>query len=273
MSKAIEQSIKQKLKNISDELKIPFNSLLEKLFLERFLARISKSKHAEKFIFKGGLCLAQFLDLGRETKDIDFLLNQAKNHSEMIKSIMEEIASIDMGDYFIFRQVEVRLLPMQHAGRPGYHVSVQGQLGQIKNKMFIDISSGDVADFKLLEIQLIKSKQPLFEKSVYLNSYKPEYIFSEKVEAIVYLGATNSRMKDFYDCYCLIKANILNDKILKKAVQKTMKNRKSELKIIPRPDKQLEIRWRRFLKKNKISNLKLDFVVSEINQFFKAKLL
>ena len=273
MSKAVEQSIKQKLKNISRELNIPFNSLLEKLFLERFLARVSKSKQADKFIFKGGLCLAQFLDLGRETKDIDFLLTQAKIHSETIKNIMEETAAIDMGDHFIFRQAEVSLLPIQHTGRAGCHVSVQGHLGQIKNKISIDISAGDVTDSKLLEIQLIKSKQPLFEKSVCLNSYTPEYIFSEKAEAVLSLGAANSRMKDFYDCFRLIKSNILNDKLLKTAIQKTMQNRKTELRMIPKPDSRLESGWRRFLKKNKISSFNLDSVVSEINQLFKSKLL
>lgn len=122
MRTAFEQSIKQKLKNISEDLNIPFHSLLEKLFLERFLARVSKSRHADKFIFKGGLCLAQFLDLGRETKDLDFLLTQAQAHSDMIKNIMEETASIDMGDHFAFSQVKVDRLPIQFAGRFGCRV-------------------------------------------------------------------------------------------------------------------------------------------------------
>ena len=43
MSRATEQSIKQKLKNISKEMKTPFNVLLDALFLERFLVRIGKS--------------------------------------------------------------------------------------------------------------------------------------------------------------------------------------------------------------------------------------
>ena len=74
MSKATEQSVKHKLKNISKALKIPFNPLLDTLFLERFLVRIEKSAYSDKLVFKGGMCLAQFLNLGRETKDIDFLL-------------------------------------------------------------------------------------------------------------------------------------------------------------------------------------------------------
>lgn len=30
--------------------------------------------YKKHLIFKGGMCLAQFISLGRETKDIDFLL-------------------------------------------------------------------------------------------------------------------------------------------------------------------------------------------------------
>ena len=102
---------------------------------------------------------------------------------------------------------------------------LKGELGQIKNKVSIDIGVGDIVDFKSLEVKLMKAKEPLFEKSVKLNSYTPEYIFSEKLEAILQLGETNSRMKDFYDCYRLIEENIMDKNLLKTAIHKTMKNR------------------------------------------------
>ena len=266
MSKSTEQSIKHKLKDISKVLGIPFNTLLEMLFLERFLVRIGKSTYVDKLIFKGGMCLAQFLDLGRKTKDIDFLFTQVKNNLEKIKKIMEDIASIDVADNFIFSQVEVSQLPFEHKQCPSYRVSIQGQLGQIKNKVSIDIGAGDVVDFKLLEIKLMSAKEPLFEESIKLKSYTPEYIFSEKLEAILQLGETNSRMKDFYDCYRLIEENILDKNLLKVAIRKTMENRNTKLKMIPKPSEQLKIRWESFLRRNKISNLKLSAVISKINK-------
>ena len=266
MSKSTEQSIKHKLKDISKRLNIPFNTLLEMLFLERFLVRIGKSVYADKLIFKGGMCLAQFLDLGRKTKDIDFLFTQVKNNIEKIKKIIKDIASIDAGDNFIFSQVEVSQLPFEHKQYPSYRVFIQGQLGQIKNKVSIDVGAGDIVDFKSLEIKLMRAKEPLFEKSIKLNSYTPEYIFSEKLEAILQLGETNSRMKDFYDCYRLIEENILDKNLLKVAIRKTMENRNTELKIIPQPNEQLNIRWESFLKRNKIADLKLSVVISRINR-------
>jgi len=266
MSKSIEQSIKHKLKDISKRLNIPFNTLLEMLFLERFLVRVMKSSYADQLIFKGGMCLAQFLDLGRKTKDIDFLFTQVKNNIGKIKKIMEDIAVINAGDNFTFSKVEVIQIPFEHKQYPSYRVSIQGQLGQIKNKVSIDVGGGDVFVSKPLEIKLMTAKEPLFEESIKLRSYTPEYIFSEKLEAILQLGETNSRMKDFYDCYRLIEENILNKNLLKTAIHKTMKHRNTELKMIPQPNEQLKIKWESFLRRNKISDLKLSDVIFKINK-------
>ena len=167
------------------------------LFLERFLVRIGQSVYVDKLVFKGGMCLAQFLDLGRKTKDIDFLFTQTKSNIETIKKMMEKIASIDVGDNVIFSKVEVSVLPFEHKKHFSYRASIQGQLGQIKNKVSIDVGSGDIYEFKSLEFKLMKTKEPLFEKSIKLKSYTPEYIFSEKLEAILQLGEANSRMKEF----------------------------------------------------------------------------
>ncbi len=71
-----EVQIKSRLINISKEEKRTFNDLLKQLAFERMLARVASSKHRDQLIFKGGLCLKQFVDTERETKDIDFLLRE-----------------------------------------------------------------------------------------------------------------------------------------------------------------------------------------------------
>ena len=67
---------------------------------------------------------------------------------------MKEISSIDVGDDFIFSNIEMSLLPFEHKKYSSYRVSIQGQLGQIKNKVSIDIGAGDIVDFKFLEIKI-----------------------------------------------------------------------------------------------------------------------
>lgn len=52
--------------------------------------------------------------------------------------------------------------------------------------------------------QMLRDKGPLFEEVIELNAYPPEYIFAEKLEAIIYLDDINGRMKDFHDCIRMI---------------------------------------------------------------------
>ncbi|MEI8345887.1 MAG: nucleotidyl transferase AbiEii/AbiGii toxin family protein [Pseudomonadota bacterium] len=107
MNSATEQRIKSKLKTISKERNISFNLLLEALFFERFLARLAKSPHKDNLIFKGGQCLAQYINLGRETRDIDFLLQRVKSSKDEVKTIFDEIVAINLEDEFQFLDVKV----------------------------------------------------------------------------------------------------------------------------------------------------------------------
>ena len=118
-------------------------------------------------------------------------------------------------------------------------------------------------------MELINSNGPLFEETISLIAYPPEYIFSEKLEAILYLGDINSRMKDFYDCYRMIEVGVLDKKQLKQAIEETLKNRQTTLNQIPTPSKAMNTKWQAFIKKNKIDSLDLSTVVLQINNFLK----
>ena len=266
MSKSTEQSIKQKLSNISRDEKIPFNRLLDNLFLERFLARLALSSYKDKLIFKGGMCLAQFINLGRETKDIDFLLTSINSNQETISKIISEVAQIDAKDDFVFTLKEVSILSLVHKKYPGFRITLEGKLGQIKNKVSIDIGVGDVVRPRFIDVELMKSKVPIFEDKISLYSYPPEYIFSEKLEAILHHGELNSRMKDYFDCYEMIIQKVLDDNTLKTSLHETTSNRGTPLTKIPVDTSAFDQLWKAFLKKNKIDNLDLDHIIKTINQ-------
>ncbi len=53
----IQASIRQRLLNLARLDKRPFNELLQYYAMERFLYRLSRSKHADSFILKGALML------------------------------------------------------------------------------------------------------------------------------------------------------------------------------------------------------------------------
>lgn len=270
MSKNIEQSIKHKLRMLSKESKIPFNTLLETLFFERYLVRIGKSKYVDKLIFKGGMCLANFIELKRETRDIDFLLTQIKRSVSEVKTILEEIAALDIGDGFIFSLVNVSELSLEHKKYPGYRIYLKGELGQIVNKVSMDIGVGDIVRPRYLEVELLKGKEALFEDSINLNAYPPEYIFSEKIEAILHHAQFGSRMKDYYDCYRMIEEGVLNKEELKTALYETTSNRKTNLTLVSEDTIAFNDLWKNFIKGNKLNELDMKEVVSKINSYLKS---
>jgi predicted nucleotidyltransferase component of viral defense system len=73
MSQSKEQSIKEKVKTIAQQQGRTFNDVWQEVVLERWLARLSKSKYRKNFIFKGAMCLLRYIELHRETRDLDFL--------------------------------------------------------------------------------------------------------------------------------------------------------------------------------------------------------
>ena len=66
-----------------------------------------------------------------------------------------------------------------------------------------------------------------------LLTYRRETVVAEKLEAMISLGVTTSRMKDFYDVYLLAASFEFDGGTLVRAIQDTFKCRKTP---IPGPD-------------------------------------
>ena len=91
MDRAIEEakknpgeSIRQRLKNLSQKRNRPFDEILRYYAMERFLYRLSISPYAERFFLKGGLMLKVWDSMDhRATMDIDLL---ARTSNQIEKS-------------------------------------------------------------------------------------------------------------------------------------------------------------------------------------------
>ena len=78
-------------------------------------------------------------------------------------------------------------------------------------------------------------------------------------------------MKDYYDCHKLITESVLDEEELKVAIKDTFETRGTELGLIPENVVDaLESRWKSFLSKEKIEEIKLNQLVAEINEFLKG---
>ena len=102
MTISLEQSVKEKLRSLSKERETSFSDLWRNLILERFLARLSKSRYKEHFILKGGNLLARYITIGTETKDLDFLVEKLSNAQESLSQILKEICVVELNDGFVF---------------------------------------------------------------------------------------------------------------------------------------------------------------------------
>lgn len=205
MTSNLEKSFKAKMRSIAKEKNRDPADLWQNLILERFLIRLAHSQYRNYFIFKGGLLLSKYIEINRETKDLDFLARNLSNEINGLKDIFHEITCIDMKDGFTFQETKVNELTHPHMAYLGANATMIGYFGRTRFKVDIDIGFGDIVNPVEYSIPLMtSSKGTLFESSVSLSCYPKEFIFAEKLETIIYLGSLNSRMKDFHDIYSMI---------------------------------------------------------------------
>lgn len=226
-----ETALKDRLKAVATQKGVLFGEVWKQFLLERFLARLSNSKLQEKFIFKGGLLLAQYLEIGRETTDADFLATKIKSEAPAIEKAVREILAVVLNDGIIFKWDSIEELAQPHMAYPGFRVRINAAVGKMKDKIQLDIGVGDAvtpvaADFHPFEYK----GKPIFEGEISLQVYPVETIFAEKLETIVSKGAINSRMKDYHDAILIIREPDLLPKMKTKAsVVATFKHRGTDL--------------------------------------------
>ncbi len=75
---------------------------------------MSRSSEREKIIFKGGFLLSYLLDIGRETVDLDFLLNRINSEEKEVRKSIERILSEKLEDGFTFLYEKSLLLEQPH---------------------------------------------------------------------------------------------------------------------------------------------------------------
>ena len=264
-----EEQIKARLIAIAKEQNKTFNDLLKPLAFERLLARVATSPHRSKLIFKGGLCLKQFIDGGRETIDIDFLIRRVTAEAGVIEQVFKDILSIEMDDSFKFSFIDCEQLDVQSKKYPGYRINIQVNLGKTRDRLQVDLGVGDVVDEFVMELDVLHYKgAPLISQGgVSILAYPPEFIFSEKLQAIIELGALNSRMKDYFDCHVLIMKGVLDKEKVVSAIQKTFQNRKTEIKKIEPAPEDMRGLWASFQRKVPVAPKDISEAINTINDY------
>ncbi len=233
MTSALEQSFKKRLRLIAKERNITPAEVWQNVITERFLVRLCRSPYHSHFVLKGGTLLARYVDIGRETKDLDFTIQRLSNEISALQKIFNDIVRVDVGDGFVFINPIVEPLEHFHMEYPGAHVKIEVRFGKAKFPLFIDLGFGDPVQVREKEFLLLSnSKGPLFEPSLTVNCYPMEFVFAEKLETAIFRGADNSRMKDFHDLYTLAgSGEMLNRDDAAKAIRLVFEHRRTPLRL------------------------------------------
>jgi predicted nucleotidyltransferase component of viral defense system len=259
MTKDIAKSVKVKLLNLARKGQLDYQLLVIRYLYERLLYRLSISKYKEKFYLKGGALLYAFeKEFPRPTLDIDFLGVGIKNDNAHIKEVFVEICGLSCKEDGITFDTSAITTEEITENRiyMGIRVSFVAHLDTIRQVMKMDIGFGDV----IMPQPLLITYPALMEElpAVTVWAYSMESVVAEKFQAMIELSEVNSRYKDFYDVYKILKNRELTYDALSAAIHATFRNRGTTyLESHPlftkefATDEERGKHWMRFLKRIK----------------------
>jgi predicted nucleotidyltransferase component of viral defense system len=269
--KNLGESIRQRLKNLSDQRNRPFDEILRYYAMERFLYRLSISSHAQKFFLKGGLMLKVWDSLDhRATMDID-LLARTSNQIDNLHRIITEVSEIACEDDGIAFDTQKLILRNTQTGGDynGVSSSFSAKLFTTKMPVLIDIGFNDII---IPKPQQIKYPTLLGMPEPNLLGYTLETVIAEKLESVVKLALVNTRMKDFYDLWTILREHEIQPGKLSIAIDEVFANRKTPLKPPIAftaefySNKETQQRWNNFLAAMGKQQIKFEDVILELSK-------
>jgi hypothetical protein len=199
--------------------------------LERWLARLAISSHAERFILKGGLLL-HALDARRPTVDADLLARQIANDVDAVAARVTEIAQIGLDDddgvVFLPETIVAEVI-REDALYAGVRIHMDARIDRASVKLKLDVNIGDPVT-PGPQVMELPSQRPSYPPVV-IQGYPIETICAEKAATAIALGAANSRVRDFVDIFTLTGRFSLTYTAMRGALEATLRYR--DVEIVP----------------------------------------
>lgn len=260
----VAASVRQRLLNAAQASGRPFQEVLQYFAMERFLYRLTKSPHADRFVLKGALMFNVWgAATARSTRDID-LLGRMENSVPALEATLRDVCrQATEPDGLVFDPNTVAgSIIKENADYEGVRVTFLGVLENARIPMQIDIGFGDVM---FPEPEITDYPTILGHDAPKLRAYSRETVVAEKFEAMVKLGISNSRMKDFYDIWLMSRQFDFQGARLATAIERTFANRQTAVSAEPvalspafGTDPAKVIQWQAFLKKSNLAGVSTD---------------
>jgi len=269
-------SVHHRLLNRAQEQGEDFNLVLIRYALERFLYRLGRSRHKDRFILKGAMLFAAWMDQPhRPTRDLD-LLGIGDSSDAALRQVFSEIVRTPVEpDGLEFDDGSISISEIREAqDYPGKRIGLRVRLGNARLDLQIDVGFGDAVTPEPTEIDypaLLDSPPPR------IRAYPCETVIAEKLQALVAFGVAISRMKDFYDIWTLSKQFPFDGASLSAAIAATFERRGTTVpEGVPTAltdgfagDRVKRTQWGGFLARNALADtaLELSGVVPDLRVF------
>jgi predicted nucleotidyltransferase component of viral defense system len=222
-------SVRARLLNVAKQRNQQFQLLLTRFALERLLYRLSLTPHRDRFVLKGAMLVATWLDNPhRPTRDIDFL-GFGDPSPEAMLNTFREICAVAVEDGIEFDTAALRVDQIREdLEYGGLRIRTIATIGGARTNVIIDVGFGDAVEPGTEETQL---PALLDLPAPRLRAYARETVIAEKFQAMVMLGRANSRMKDYYDIWVLSRTHKFVDGRLARAIAATFARRQTAIPV------------------------------------------
>jgi hypothetical protein len=255
----VAASVRARLLELSKRRGTEFQLVLSEFAIERLLYRLGRSTEADKFVLKGATLFRLWSDDSqRATWDVDLLSRRTISVAEMLAVVAKLCQVPGEDDGIGFDADSIHGEPIAEDARyPGIRVQLEAKLAEARIPLQLDVGIGDV----VLPPPKVTDYPTLLDHAApRILVYPQEAVVAEKLEAIVSLGVTNSRMKDFYDLRQIAASSSFDGPTLADSIRATFHHRGTPLPgpdllvlrpgFLSAPERQSQ--WRAFLRRGRL---------------------
>jgi len=281
LSKAVEQSVLDRLLSLARKNREDYNLVLTRYGIERLLYRLSQTKHADRFALKGAMLFILWMNRNyRPTRDID-LLGFGEIDQQLLSEIFREVCQVKTVDDGVVFHADSLTVEEIREGEiyQGQRIKIRGNIGNTRLAMQIDVGIGDVIVPEPTE-QIFPTL--LDFPAPRIRVYSRESVVAEKLDTIIALGLLNSRMKDYFDLWTLACNFEFKAETLIEAIRATLERRGRKLpESLPSglgeefaADSSKQTQWKAFIERAvpEQPNLELAGVLATLRDFFATPL-
>ncbi len=224
----IGASVRGRLLKLAKERREDYQLLLARYANERLLHRLSVSPYASAFVLKGAALFTLWTGRAhRATRDLD-LLGFGEPTEVRLRAIFEEVLGLAVDDDGVrFDVASLEVGPIREDQEyGGVRITLRADIAGARVRLQVDVGFGDAIT---PGPELVEFPPLLDFAAPKMRAYPRPTVVAEKLDAMVKLDMSNSRMKDFFDVVIMARTFSFDGDELVRAIRATFERRGTAL--------------------------------------------